>query len=501
MSAVANASPGRYEVLYEMLLEAIPSSLLVIDQALRIVWANRNFLEKARRPRSTTIGMHLEDVLPPVILDQLDMARRIRQVFEKGEPTAGERMTYRAPGVPMRIYYYRVLPFCWKGSVENVVLLMDDVTEQIQLSEEIRRVERHLASVVQSASDIVVSTDTAGRILTWNTAAEKISGYSSEEMKGQFLFARCSPEHQEEMKSAFSRVKSQQNPAVEEWNLITKDQRGVPVAWVLSPMKDDDGETVGMVAVGRDLTERRKLEKQLLQSQKLAALGVMAGGIAHEVRNPLAICASAAQFLMEDSVTAEFRRECAAKIHAAVQRASAIIENLLGFARPAGQIEMKPTDLVSVLRDTVALVANQAKVQNVALACRFPDGCLLIEGVANLLQQAFLNLFLNALAAMPNGGRLSVSAEQNNGTVSVCVADTGRGIPPADIDSIFDPFYTTSAPGKGTGLGLSLCYSIIKQHLGSIEVASIPGQGSTFTIRLPLRSPGGMIRKTAKSHA
>lgn len=485
MSAVSTAAPGRYEVLYEMLLDAIPSSVLVIDQTLRVVSANRNFLERARRLRSTTIGSRLEDVLPPVILDHLDIARRIRQVFEKGEPTLGERMVYRAPGVPMRTYYYRVLPFSWTGLIENVVLLMDDVTEQIQLGEEMRRVERHLASVVQSASDIVLSTDTEGRILTWNTAAEKVSGYLSEQVKGQFFFACCSPDHQEELKSLFSRMEFQQSPAAGEWNLVTKERTVIPVSWILSPMKDDMGRTVGVVSVGRDLTERRKLERQLLQSQKLAALGVMAGGIAHELRNPLAICASAAQFLMEEGVTAEFRQECAAKIHAAIQRASVIIENLLRFARPGGQIEMKPTDLVSVLRDTVALVANQARLQNIELVCSFLAGCLLVNGVANLLQQAFLNLFLNALDAMPSRGRLSVSAERDEGMVSVRVADTGCGISQADIDSIFDPFYTTSAPGKGTGLGLSLCYSIVKQHLGSIEVDSVHGKGSTFTVRLP----------------
>ena len=495
---VSKDSQGRYEVLYNTLLEAIPSSVLLIDRGLRVISANRNFLEKARHSASTAIGARLEDVLPSAMLDNVDIGRRVHQVFEKGEATLGERMVYQAPGVPMRIYYYRVLPFRWKGSIESIVLLMDDVTEQVHLSEQIRRVERHLASVVQSASDIMLSTDVEGRILTWNTAAEKLSGYPSDHMRGQYFFAYCGPEHQEEVKSLFRRMQFELNPMAAEWTLLSEDGSVVPVSWVLSSMKDDMGRTTGVVAVGRDLTEHRKLERQLLQSQKLAALGVMAGGIAHEIRNPLAVCASAAQFLLDDVVTAESRRECATRIYAAIHRASVIIENLLRFARPAGQVEMKHTDLVSVLRDTVALVVNQAKVQKVEMDCSFPANPLVIDGVANLLQQAFLNLFLNALNAMPNGGHLSISVKEEGGALLVWVADDGCGISPADIDSIFDPFYTTSAPGKGTGLGLSLCYSIIKQHLGSIEVDSIEGKGSTFTVILPRcfsNSIGG------KSHA
>ncbi|HEY5529471.1 MAG TPA: PAS domain-containing protein, partial [Thermoleophilia bacterium] len=140
----------RYERLYTMLLDSIPSSVLLIDQDLRIVSANRNFLDKSQRTLSNTIGQRLEGVLPDVILDQLDISKRIRQVIAKNSPVRGERMTYRAPGVPIRTYYYNILPFTWQGKVEGAILLMDDVTEQIRLGEEVRKVERHLASIVES---------------------------------------------------------------------------------------------------------------------------------------------------------------------------------------------------------------------------------------------------------------------------------------------------------------------------------------------------------------
>jgi PAS domain S-box-containing protein len=476
----------RYRKLYEMLLEAIPSSVLLINRDLRIVKVNRNFLERSRRTAADTIGRRLDEVFPAVILDLANISERIRLAFEKNQPTRGERLTYRAPGIPLRIYYYSILPFSWSGAVEEAMLLMEDVTEQVRLSEEVRRVERHLASVVESASDIVLSTDIEGHILTWNSAGENLSGYSFQEVRERTIFDFCATGHREEMRRVFAHLKTGKDSQMGEWDLMTKPGGRIPVSWVCSPMKDDRFKTVGVVAVGRDLTERRKFEAQLLQSQKLAALGVMAGGIAHEVRNPLAVCASAAQFLQEEGTPPEMLRECASKIHAGIQRASMIIENLLRFARPSVKAEMTKIDLASVLRETLSLVANEAKLQKIELRPQIPEEPVWISGIEGLLQQAFVNLFLNAINAMPEGGVLSLEVGRDENEVWVPIADTGAGISPEDQDKIFDPFYTTAPVGKGSGLGLSICYSIIKQHFGAIEVNSTPGRGSVFIVRFPI---------------
>jgi len=366
------------------------------------------------------------------------------------------------------------------------MLLMDDVTEQVRLGQEIRRIECHLASVVECASDIVLSTDTNGRILTWNKAAERISGYSLDELKDRFFYEFCAIDAHR-AKSLFAgggtHVKSSD---MDEFDLITKLGSPVRVSWVFSPMKDDLGHIVGVVAVGRDLTEQRKLEIQLIRSQKLAALGVMAGGIAHEIRNPLAVSASGAQFLMEDDITPEFRRDCAAKVHSGIQRASAIIESLLKFSSTSASIEMEQIDLISILKEAQTLIANQAKIQRVELASNLPRDSVFILGIASLLEQLFMNLFLNALEAMPNQGTLGISAERVEGAILVRISDTGCGISSDNIGKIFDPFYTTSPPGRGIGLGLSICHSVVKQHFGSIEVNSVEGEGSRFVVRLPL---------------
>jgi len=212
----------------------------------------------------------------------------------------------------------------------------------------------------------------------------------------------------------------------------------------------------------------------------------MAGGIAHEIRNPLAVCGSAAQFIMEEDVTPEFRQECAQKIHTGIQRASMIIENLLRFARPSVKPDIKEIDLTRLIEETLSLVTNQARIQKIELRAQRPSETILISGMEALLQQAFMNLLLNAIKAMPDGGGLGIALGQADGEAWVSISDTGQGIAPGDLNNIFDPFYTTAPAGQGTGLGLSICYSIIKQHIGTITVDSEEGKGSNFTVRLPI---------------
>jgi len=400
-------------------------------------------------------------------------------------------MTYRAPGVPIRIYYYSLLPFTWEGRVEGAILLMDDVTEQVRLSEEVRWVERHLASIVESASDLVLSTDRKGMILTWNAAAERLSGYSAMEAREGHFTDFCTDNDRKDIKDIFFRIDTRKNAQMKECPLRTSKGTFIPVSWVFSPLKDTSNQTAGVVVVGRDLTERRKFEMELHQSQKLAALGVMAGGIAHEIRNPLAICSSSAQFLMEEDGTPAFRRECAEKIHMGIQRTSAIIENLLKYSHPSTTTRTTLINLVSLVKETLTLVTYHAKIHKIELQSSFPQEPVMVQGVATLLQQVLMNLFLNAINSMPTGGCLGIDVRMVHPEVQVQVTDTGCGISRGEIEKIFDPFYTTSTVGKGTGLGLSLCYAIVKQHRGSINVDSIEGRGSVFTVKLPARNGGG----------
>jgi PAS domain S-box-containing protein len=482
----------RFELLYRSLLDAIPSSVLLLDEDLRVVSANRNFLEKSRQTAGQTAGKRLTEVFPEVIIAEMGLEQQVRNAFRDNQATQGQRLTYRTPGVPIRVYYYSVVPVSWGVRVDHVLFLMDDVTEQTQMSEEIRQMERHLASVVESASDIVLSTDTKGNILTWNKAAQRASGYSFEEVKGRPFFEYCDDAG---VRRFFSRAASRESSGMTEGNLKTQDGKHRSVSWVLSQMTNDAGRTVGFVIVGRDLTERRKLEMQIQESQKLASLGVMARGIAHEIRTPLTIASSAAQFLAEENLAPEFHRECAEKVYSGIRKASTIIENLLRFAHPTTNKNKVPVDLRQVVNGALSIVENQARVQNIEVRTHLPPEPCQILGVAGLLEQVFINLFLNAMNAMPNGGTLDVSAERHSGDLLVCVTDTGVGISPEDLDRIFDPFYTKALSGKGTGLGLSICHSIVGQHDGSIGVDSQSGKGSTFTVKLPSLSPTGKVKR------
>jgi len=478
---------GRDEcvAMLEMFCEGTPSSILLVDRQMKVVLANRNFVSKSRKEASSVVGRPLGEVFPAAILQSMAVEERIRRVFLENKPSRGKRMTYRAPFVPLRYYYYRLLPLSSGEEVKMVMLLMEDMTEQVRLSEEVRRVEQHLARVVESANDLVISTDSSGRIRSWSSAAERLSGYSRYEVEGMPLKELFAPGHREEVERTLRKLGHGGKSEMAEWNLATREGGAVPVSWVLSPLCFEDDRLCGTVVVGRDLTERRKFEARLEQSQKLSALGVMAGGIAHEIRNPLAVVSSAAQFLMEDDLDDDFRKECAEKIHHCTGRISDIIENLLKFARPPCSDHMDRVDLRTVLQNTLKLVENQATIRKVRKEASLPDFPLLIQGFGGLLQQAFLNLFLNAIGAMPGGGTLKVSARGLPGEVVVSVEDTGKGIDPDRMERIFDPFYTTAPVGEGTGLGLSICYSIVKQHFGSIEVRSRPGEGSRFTVRLP----------------
>jgi len=478
--------PDRFEQLYTMLLDAIPSSVLLIDQDTRIVSANRNFLEKSQRTLTNTIGYKLEEVFPTVILEQMDITKRMRQVIEKNQPAKGERMTYRAPGVPIRMYYYSLLPFSWQGKVERVILLMDDVTEQVRLSEEVRRVEHHLASIVESANDLILSMDRTGRIQTWNAAAERISGYSAEETRERNFTEFCTDEDRKDIQEVFPRIDTWNGAQMKECLLRTGHSTFIPVSWVFSPLKDSTNQTMGIVAVGRDLTEKRKFEMELLQSQKLAALGVMAGGIAHEIRNPLAICFSSAQFLMEEDISPEFYRECTEKIFKGIQRTSAIVENLLKYSYPSTTTRITLMNIVPLIKETLTLITHHAKIHKIETKAFFSKGYIMVDGMVTLLQQVFMNLFLNAINAMPNGGMLKIDVCTVDTEVCIEVSDTGCGISEGNLDKVFDPFFTTSPVGKGTGLGLSICYSIMREHNGTIEVKSLEGRGSVFTVKMPI---------------
>jgi PAS domain S-box-containing protein len=379
------------------------------------------------------------------------------------------------------------------ASAINRSYLHDQTTrlylEHQQLTKEVRRAERHLASTVESAIDLVVSTDTDGRIITWNRAAERVSGFTREQMTGQYLRDLCAPAHQAMMEEMIASLIVGASFSQVEIPLISIAHQDVPISWRLSAIQSDTGESVGIVAVGRDLAEQRGLESQLFQAAKMASMGVMASGIGHELRNPLGIISANAQLAQERLPDQAIVRTCLQQIHAATKRAALIIDNLLTFARPrSGSIQI--VDVNEVLAATFMLLDYQIHRHHTELIATLSHTIPKVAGNDALLQQVFTNLILNALHAMEGGGTLSVTTRTSPELdVEIVFSDTGCGIAPEVLPHIFDPFFTTRPIGQGTGLGLAISYSIIQQHGGTIEPSSQPGAGSTFCVRLPLRQP------------
>jgi PAS domain S-box-containing protein len=357
--------------------------------------------------------------------------------------------------------------------------------ETVQRAAQIARAERHLTSVVESANDLIVSLDSEGEIATWNQTARRICGLMPEEVIGRRLASLCAKEHRADMEAMVELAARGERVTDREMNLLDRAGRRIPIAWSCSPMHDEAGQAMGIVAVGRDLTERRRLEAQLIQSAKMASLGVMAGGIAHEIRNPLAVSSAAVQLLLESPDDQELREECAAKIYSGITRAAVIVENLLKFAHPS-EAHRAPVDIHQALKEALSLVRYQLVRSRISLEKDLNSQLPSVIGNRNLLQQVFSNLILNACNAMPDGGRLVVQTDLNAaGEVEIRFIDTGCGIPRENLSHIFDPFFTTMPVGKGTGLGLSICYAIVEQHQGQIDVRSELGVGSTFVVRLP----------------
>jgi PAS domain S-box-containing protein len=240
----------------------------------------------------------------------------------------------------------------------------------------------------------------------------------------------------------------------------------------------------------KDVTRRRAMEQQLLQADKLASLGQLAAGIAHEINNPLGLILGYTQLLLRDTNADAQSHEDLRTIEKHTRNCKNIVEALLKFSRKT-QTRMGTVDLNSALSSVLNVTRRQFQSHGVELETRLADELPLVRGDTEQLEQVFMNLIMNARQAIDSRGRITVStsADADRRHVHVAVSDTGCGIPVSIQNQIFDPFFTTKPTGQGTGLGLAVSYGIVKDHGGEITVTSAPGQGSTFTVRLPARSP------------
>ena len=252
-----------------------------------------------------------------------------------------------------------------------------------------------------------------------------------------------------------------------------------------APLLTPDGNISGMMVIVEDITQRIQLEEQLQISEKMASIGMLAAGVAHEVNTPLTGISSFTQMLLEGAEPDDPKTKILEKIERQTFRAAKIVNGLLNLARPGRSDASGPVDLNVVVNDVLGLLEHQLAAGSVTVRRELSTEPVVVHGVEFKLQQVLLNLFLNARDAMSTGGWLGIRTRVDDQSVVVEVSDTGSGIPPETLSRIYDPFFTTKGPGQGTGLGLSVTYGVVQEHHGAIACDSEPGQGTRFTLTLP----------------
>ena len=272
------------------------------------------------------------------------------------------------------------------------------------------------------------------------------------------------------------------------------------------PINDEtsrEDEISNLIEAFNQMVKETELkQKQLIQSEKLASIGIFSSGVAHELNNPLNNISLTVDTLQEEfeNLSASEAREMIANIMMQTERASNVVRNLLDFSRETSALPEDEIDIREVIEGTVKLIGNQLKLENIQLDMDIPDNLSPVQGDFQQLEQVFLNLFLNSIYSISESGLVNIEArEDSNSMIRIDFSDTGCGIPAEKLETIFDPFFTTKPLGEGTGLGLSIVHNIIWKHNGFMEVKSKTGRGTTFSILLPVADR--RIEKTGNEDA
>jgi PAS domain S-box-containing protein len=364
-------------------------------------------------------------------------------------------------------------------------------------ADELGRLREFNENILESLDDGLVVFDADERIVRWNRALESFYGLTRDEAVDSTLSDVFDPSFVQALRAArrdnpravsLFKVpldsRRMTNADGEESRRLLVNATAVPLRQPLGP------EGAGTILLIQDVTGRANLEEQLQISEKMASIGLLAAGVAHEVNTPLTGISSFTQMLLEGADPADPRTVLLEKIERQTFRAAKIVNGLLTLSRPGTPGgERSPVDLNGVIGDVFSLLEHQFEVARIRVRRELSPQAVTVMGIEHQLQQVFLNLFLNARDAMPRGGWLTVTSRHEAANGVIEIADTGSGIPPEHLARIYDPFFTTKAKGRGTGLGLSISYGIVYEHDGSVSCDSAVGQGTRFTLTLPLAAP------------
>lgn len=433
-------------------------------------------------------GRHLRETLRPVI--------------DGSTPRACVEFSLQVPLRPSRCVdatFTLVRPTPRRPLVCGCLL---DATDRCEREVALRRRVRFLEEVLGGTLQSVIATDMRGRVLLFNRGARTLLGYREEEAVGHRFIQDFYEGNPAAEVMALTRGPSHGGPGVLDRFqaiLVAKNRERIPVWLTVHLLFDEGGGEVGTVTFVQDMREtvemERRLEEvqmQLIHADKMASLGKLAAGVAHEINNPLGGILLFGGLLLEDLDFSDPRREDVDRIVQEARRCREIVNSLLDFAHQKKRYH-EPVDLNAAVEQCLALLGNKALFHNITLAVELGESLPLVTGNPSQIKQVFTNIVSNAVDAMDGEGMLRICSRFDDRAGEVCVSftDTGPGIPSNVRNRIFDPFFTTKEPGKGTGLGLSLSYNIIRMHRGDIRIHCPPGGGTTFSVVLPTAAEEG----------
>jgi PAS domain S-box-containing protein len=472
------------EGLFARLLDSLTDLYaLVLDQDLHVTYANLSFLEHFGLKWEEVSGHSCRGLGTPFLgTDALQLG------FCPGELSpwypARTLLTREAQG---KVHVYECTLYRLEGSGGAAWTLwsLRDVTDRFRLESRVRQMDELERNLVQASMDGIIVNDMLGDVLIFNEGAGKILGYTPEEVVGKIKVYKFYPNRTaHEIKRLIYDPDQGGVGILEnyETRALHKDGSLVPI-WLSARLLHEDAREIGIVGYFRDLRERRRLETEILRNERLATLGKMVAHISHEIKNPLITIGGFAAQLGRMHDLPENARRRLTLIHQEVQRLEKFLADMSTFTRGAPP-QKTVGDLLPLVREVAELMDSSFRERRVAFHLHASNRIPPFAFDSGQIRQVLLNLFKNALEAMPEGGDLTVSAEVRDDYLLLRITDTGHGIPPEEMPNLFTPFYTTK-PG-GTGLGLTICRGLITQHQGEISIHSAVDRGTTCTIRLPM---------------
>jgi PAS domain S-box-containing protein len=369
--------------------------------------------------------------------------------------------------------------------------LRAEIVERQQAAAALRKSEERFRLLVHIVGSVIIVLSRDYRIVEFNQEAGRVLGWTRQEVLGQDYLDLCVPVAlRQDVAAALDQVLWGEPMRGVESVIRTRAGQERTMLWNFSRVLDADEDPMGLIASGQDITERKRAEQELQRADRLALVGQLASGLAHEIGTPLNVIAGNAELLRQELLAQGLPAPELETIVAQADRISRLMERLLAFARAKAQPQA-PLALSTVLAPALHLLEPRFRREAITVLVDVPADLPDVLGVADQLEQVFLNVLVNAWHAMPAGGTVTIRAGTTAaGQVQVTVQDTGSGIAPEALTRAFEPFYSTKGE-RGTGLGLPICRQIIDSHRGTIRLDSTPGEGTTVTITLPLAEATG----------